>query len=200
MSVKQNVNIFEKMYNVLVILADFWVNSPWFWLFFCFIFGSGWPKWNGSATLLISLAFSCLSPWSGPTGSSPSSCPLPWRRPPKGYSQYTWSKILDSPLNDHFCHVYLCFLRSSSMNHFAWCLCMFFKPFFLQLIHFTDHLWNKNIYFHACIVKHELINNGYRSSIFFFFLYFYIFIFSIPLLLAIRHCLFLFLMVNVYIQ
>ena len=65
MSVKHKFNIFEKIYDVLMILVDFCGNSPWFWLIFCFPdpdpfhengSGSGWPNGNGSgsATLHIS--------------------------------------------------------------------------------------------------------------------------------------------------
>ena len=36
MSIKQKLNIFEKMYDIIVILVDFWGNIPRFWLFFCY--------------------------------------------------------------------------------------------------------------------------------------------------------------------
>ena len=35
MPVKKN-NIFEKMYDILVILVNFGGNFPWYWLIFCY--------------------------------------------------------------------------------------------------------------------------------------------------------------------
>ena len=67
MFVKQKINIFEKIYDILVILVDFCGNFPWFWLIFCHpdpdpadqIQKETDPSGSGSETLV-----SCFGSWS----------------------------------------------------------------------------------------------------------------------------------------
>ena len=59
---KHNLIVLKKMYDILMIFADFCWNFPWYWLIFCYPdpdpfhwsgSGSGWPKLNGSIRIRI---------------------------------------------------------------------------------------------------------------------------------------------------
>ena len=71
MSVKQEINIFKKMYDILLILVDFCGNLRWFWLIFCYPDSDPAdqnetdPNVSESETLLLSNMFLI----SGRTGS-----------------------------------------------------------------------------------------------------------------------------------